>query len=173
MAGPWLLEKMRYPCHYLLQTSHIIQGIGTFKPNIMAAILARITINNVVARAIVYICEDEDGHCLSEKVMKDAGILDDKFPHNKLTSRTKAATTQCHCPTRTLPPPLPQKIPFPAMQENRDRMEYYTASAFNTCEHQELQKMAGPPLKVTFHHDVELVAVRVPDTVPVKVKASL
>ena len=58
----------------------------------MGAILARITINNVVARAIVYICEDEDGYCLSEKVMKDAGILDDKFPHNKPTSRTKAAT---------------------------------------------------------------------------------
>ena len=56
VAGPWLLEKMRYPCLYLLQTSHIIQGIGTFRPNIMAAILARITINNVVARAIVYIC---------------------------------------------------------------------------------------------------------------------
>ena len=67
VAGPWLLEKMRYSHHYLLQTSHIIQGIGTFRPNIMGAILARITINDTVTRAIVYICEDEDGFCLSTR----------------------------------------------------------------------------------------------------------
>ena len=76
----------------------------------------------------------------------------------------------------------PQKMPFRATEENQSRTEkwikeFYTASVFNTCEHQELQKMAGPPLKVTFHHDVEPVAVRVPATVPhhwkMKVKAGV
>ena len=88
----------------------------------------------------------------------------------------------CDCPRRELPPPLPTKLPFPATTENREKLQgylldYYKSSTFNTCEHQPLPLMSGPPLKLRIDSDAEPVAHHSPIPVPVrwqdKVKADL
>ena len=62
-------------------------------------------------------------------------------------------TAKCGCPLRTSAP-SPPKLPFPATEENRGKLEtflaqYYSSSTFNTCNHQPLTLMHGEPLK--FH----------------------
>ena len=60
---------------------------------------------------------------------------------------------ECGCLKRTAPPPLPVKPPFTATDENRLRLEnfireYYASSGFNTCPHQTLPAMSGPPMRL-------------------------
>lgn len=73
----------------------------------------------------------------------------------------------CDCPRRRPPPPPPTKLPFPATEENRGKLQqyltdYYKSSTFNTCEHQPLPLMEGPPLKLMINTDAEPVAYQSP-----------
>ena len=71
-------------------------------------------------------------------------------PHSPSESASKIAP--CGCPRRTTPPPLPG-LPIPATEANRERLEkfilsYWASSTFNTCPHQPLPYMSGPPMKL-------------------------
>ena len=66
---------------------------------------------------------------------------------------TPAPQPTCSCPRRTKPPPAPSSLPFPATPENRVKLQeyilkHYAASTLNTCEHQVLPLMDGPPLRL-------------------------
>lgn len=57
----------------------------------------------------------------------------------------------CGCPHRAQPPPRPTAPPVSPTPENRQQLEehlldLYSASSFNTCKHQTLPLMTGPPL---------------------------
>ena len=61
---------------------------------------------------------------------------------------------KCGCPLRTLPPKMPEQLPFTCCPENNEKMkqflgEYYASSTFNTCPHQVLDGITGPDLQ--FH----------------------
>lgn len=63
------------------------------------------------------------------------------------------AKITCQCPRRSKPPIRPTGPPIPATEENRGKLEetlrqLYRSSAFNTCEHQQLPLMTGPPLRL-------------------------
>ena len=88
----------------------------------------------------------------------------------------------CNCPRREFPLPLPTKLPCPATPENRAKLQgyilnYYKSSTFNTCEHQPLPLMSGPPLKLYIDPTADPVAYHTPIPVPIhwqeKVKADL
>ena len=56
---------------------------------------------------------------------------------------------RCSCPARTMPK-RPDKLPFPAIPENNDKMkvwlkEYFAPSTFNVCPAKELHEMSGTP----------------------------
>ena len=56
-------------------------------------------------------------------------------------------------PLRQRSPPTPSALPFPQTEENRQKLQeylldYYRSSTFNTCEHQPLPLMDGPPMKL-------------------------
>ena len=78
----------------------------------------------------------------------------------------------CSCPERTLPPPVPKHCPFPATPENVGRIKdwivnYYGASAFNTCTYQQLPMVtSSPPLRLLVDPDYKPVAVLRPGSVP-------
>jgi hypothetical protein len=61
-------------------------------------------------------------------------------------------TADCECPVRELPPE-PPTMPFPATEENKEKMKQflgkrYRASTFNTCQHQPLPMMHGLPMEL-------------------------
>ena len=76
----------------------------------------------------------------------------------------------CGCPLRE-EAPEPPAMPVPATEENREMLEIFSrhlkASMFNTCQHQPLPKMHGPPLEFHLKEEVRPTAVYTPATVPI------
>ena len=93
----------------------------------------------------------------------------------------KGKIADCGCPVRELPPE-PPAMPCPATEENREQLmqflkDTYRSSTFNTCQHQPLPMMHGPPMELFVKEDVRPHQVYKPAAVPVhweaKVKADL
>ena len=98
------------------------------------------------------------------------------------TDETDIDTHRCGCPRGQKPPPVSTKLPFAAHEENRSKLQeylldYYSSSTFNTCEHQLLPMMQGPPLRLMVDPDAAPMAHHTPVPVPVhwqeEVKAGL
>ena len=89
------------------------------------------------------------------------GIISDNFPTigeafqtSNVTNPESSITQSCQCPIRQIPPTPPTVLPFPATEENLDKLErylldFYKSSTFNTCEHQVLPMMSGPAMRLT------------------------
>ena len=146
-------------------------------------------------RQITYVTDTSDKLFLSKEACISLGMITANFPTIGETATNQTAATaadpddmtvhdyctpihsdssltaDCDCPRRRLPPPPPTKLPFPATEENRGKLqqylaEYYKSSTFNTCEHQPLPLMEGPPLKLMVNPDAEPVAHHSPIPVP-------
>ena len=135
--------------------------------NILGALLVKISSGNAMSRAMMYVTKEESGVLISRSVLCDLGLISSSFPSGDGSTSSSYSKSTCNCPRRTATPPLPDKMPFPATDDNRARIEawirqYYASSAFNTCEHQPLQKLSGPPLDITFKEGAEPVAVHTP-----------
>ena len=164
-AGPAFLEALGCKPEEMLTTSHGIRGICNVKLALLGAVLVKLEANGLTARAMVYISKEETGLLLSQTVLKMLGFIKEDFPAKE--SMTSSSAKGCHCPKRAVTPPLPTQLPCPATEENRAQLErfikdHYKASAFNTCEHQPLQAMTGPPLDIVFKEGTDPVAVHTP-----------
>ena len=118
-------------------------------------------------RQMTYVTSDSDKLFLSREACSDLGMISTNFPtvgemaqHNNCNESVhqqpspegpeSAMTTTCNCPSRQVPPPKPTALPLPANDANREQLQqwlldYYKSSTFNTCEHQPLPMMEGPP----------------------------
>ena len=88
------------------------------------------------------------------------------------TESDSSLTSDCDCLRRETPPPLPTTRPLPATTANREKLrqfilETYGSSTFNTCEHQPLPMMDGPPLHLMIDPDAKPVAHHTPIPVPI------
>ena len=99
-----------------------------------------------------------------------------------LNSTPSTPEETCNCPKREGIPPLPKELPFPCCEENNGKMEswlldYFKSTTFNTCPHQQLPKMCGPPIEIHVDPSAPPRAVHTPAIVPLhwqeKVKADL
>ena len=77
---------------------------------------------------------------------------------------------KCGCPRQDLPRPLPTALPFPAIEENRQKLqdyllEYYRSSTLNTCEKQPFPLMRSPP--PTIQIDLQSLPVAHHSPIPV------
>ncbi|XP_014676386.1 PREDICTED: uncharacterized protein LOC106816320 [Priapulus caudatus] len=155
--------------------------------------------NTLETRQVTYITDNSDKLFISREACIRLGMIRDTFPTVGETSNDQAAhsgsddhlardendsglATECECPRRQLPPPPPSSLPFPATEDNREELrqyllDRYKSSTFNTCEHQPLPMMEGPPLHLMVDPDAEPVAVHSPVPVPINwqddVKAGL
>jgi hypothetical protein len=153
-------------------------------------------------RQMTYITDNSDKLFISKEACIALGIIPENFPElgsadalqHPSTSvlqddaPTEAAGTTarehpaCNCPKRQRPPPPPSSLPFPATAGNEEKLrqfllDYYQSSTFNTCEHQPLPMMDGPPMKLMVDPEAEPVAHHTPVPVPIhwqeQVKAGL
>ena len=144
-------------------------------------------------RQLVYITDSSDKLFLSREACSALGIITDSFPRigetttdidvsTNLVGSNVIQNTICECPKRELPPPMPTTLPFPATEEHRaDLQQYildrYKSSTFNTCEHQPLPLMSGPPMQQMVDTTATPVAHHTPVPVPLhwqdEVKAGL
>lgn len=94
-----------------------------------------------------------------------------KSPPKESTSKSCGENDQCTCPTRESPPAAPTVLPYPATDENRENLKnyllnQYRSSTFNTCQHQPLPHMAGPPMRLMVDPNATPVAHHTPVPVP-------
>ena len=126
------------------------------------------------APVMVYVSPAVDTLYLSRAAMEQLKIISDSFPEVGSAAALKDIGHQlaaCGCPRRSPPPDMPQELPFKATSENTEKMRQwilsrYAASTFNTCPHQPLPAMTGPPMSIRVKPDAEPVATSRPVRVP-------
>ncbi|KAJ8373500.1 hypothetical protein SKAU_G00040800 [Synaphobranchus kaupii] len=131
-------------------------------------------------RQIAYVTDTSDRIFLSRAACVDLGMISDKFP--TLGEVNLATSEVCDCPRRAEPPTRPTTLPMLATEANREALrrhllEMYAQSTFNTCPHQPLPRMTGPPLRLMLNEDATPVACHTPIPVAIhwqdEVKAGL
>ena len=147
--------------------------------------------DTIETRQVVYITDNSDKLFLSREACVALGMITEHFPTiGETAGSTQAAAnnvkditmetnevidgsshTECGCPKRETPPPIPTNLPYPATEEFRvDLQQYlldrYKSSTFNTCEHQSLPPMAGPPMQLMVDSNATTVAHHTPVPVP-------
>jgi len=133
------------------------------------------TIGEIVGNAINNVTSDSvypesviDSEIVGSAINNDTS--DSVYPESVIDDCSHI-TVDCDCPKREPPPPMPTKLPYPATEEYRERLEQYIldrykSSTFNTCEHQSLPLMAGPPMKLMVDPNATPVAHHTPVPVP-------
>jgi len=153
----------------------------------------------VVTKQMTYITDCTDKMFLSKEACIALGIIPDDFPtigatqqletpayiqHDAIHSAYSNTNPDppCDCPKCQLPPPPPTKPPLPPTEENCEQLcqyllDYYGSSTFDTCEHQTLPLMDGPPMRLMVDPAAPPVAHHTPIPVPLhwqdEVKAGL
>ena len=136
---------------------------------------------------MLYIVDELQEVFLSREAMEELRIIPETFPLAS-PSRIKGEVNEvdsrfakCGCLRRTTAPD-PPKLPLNATEQNRSSLReyllnFYAASTFNTCEHQPLPLMHGPPLELHVDLKARPFAVHTPASVPIhwaeKVKSDL
>ena len=186
LAGTALLTRMRLDRRHLLPVNMRMTAANRGAIDIIGALALRISGTSpskttLETHQMVYFTTSTDRMFLSKQACIALGMIPPSFPTiggTDTANTTKDATSydsqtqNCGCPRRQSPPPPPTSLPFPATEENRERLEkwlldYYSSSSFNVCEHQPLPKMSGPPMRLMVDPDAHPVAHHTPIPVPV------
>ena len=165
LAGTDLLKSLGLEMHHLVPVSMRMTAANNEGIEIVGALPLRIgglsqSGSKVSTRQIVYFTPSTKRMFLSQSACKDLGLISLNFPIigetlevNDNNSQSSMVDKPCSCPKRQMPPPLPHSLPYPPTEENLDKLEKYLldrykSSTFNTCEHQLLPKMTGPPMRI-------------------------
>ncbi|XP_043204419.1 uncharacterized protein LOC122371791 [Amphibalanus amphitrite] len=191
LAGISLMRRLGVTEADLVPTSLRMHAANGDPIDIRGALILRISGHRDgirrETRQFVYITPNCDTMYLSRDACRDLGMIDAAFPAVGLASISADGIgideyNACSCPRRQTPPPKPTELPMPATESNVDALrqwlaDYYSASTFNTCEHQPLTPMDGPPLRIMLRPDAEPVAHHKAIPVPLhwqtEVKAAL
>ena len=136
-------------------------------------------------KQMVYISKNTNNFYLNRGGCEALGIISNKFPKigEHKTKYTASAITldknsvistdkaPCGCPKRTAPPPI-TKPPCELVEGNREEIEnflkeHYKSSTLNTCVHQILPEMHGPPMKLMVDRTAKPVAFQKAIPVPI------
>ena len=190
LIGANLTRRLGIPDNSLIPVNLRMRAVNDNNITILGAIILRLSGTSTSGqlhetREMVYVTNDSDKLFLSREACTKLGLISTTFPTVGETIRKDlsvstavdndsadtALTKSCNCPRRALPPPKPDRLPFPATEANRERLqkwllEYYRSSTFNTCQHQPLPMMEGPPLRIMINPDADPVAYHTPIPVP-------
>jgi len=192
LAGIKIMQQLGLHQSDLMPVSMRMHAANNQGIKILGAMALRITGSDargdpVETRQLTYVTDNSDKFFISREACADLGVVSNTFPivgeatattvnqnieDNDISnlSSESGLTAPCSCPRRQLPPSRPQ-LPFPATEANKGRLrqflvDYYKSSTFNTCDHQPLPLMDGPPMKLMVDPDAEPVAHHTPVPVP-------
>lgn len=180
LCGLQVIHKLGISERDLLPVTMRMHAANKVPIRILGAAIVRLTGRakpgeQLETRQILYVTDSTDKLFISREACISLGIISDDFPTiGEMTPLDVNGSTQviCDCPRRKLPPPPPTSLPFPATEDNVPKLkqyllDYYRSSTFNTCEHQPLPLMEGPPMKLMIEKDATPVAHHSPVPVPV------
>ena len=184
LVGIDVVERMGLSTADLLPVSMRMKAANKQDIRILGAVIIRFSgtkenSQRVESRQVAYVTDSTDRVFLSRAACVDLGLVSKDFPTVGEMSNTAAAdtstdngiVTQCAGPGRTAPPPKPTTLPMPATAGNREALqryliELYASSTFNTCTHQPLPMMSGPPMRLMVDPSAHPVAHHTPIPVP-------
>jgi hypothetical protein len=197
LIGLKLVYQLGFRKPDLINVQHKMNAVNKNAIEIMGAVLLRLSGFDkdgypLETAQVCYVTPDTDSMYLSREACVDLGLISPSFPSLGEVSIDSSASMDippndtdmenCTCPPHSLPPPVPEKLPFPTNEKNVGQLkqwilDYYAASTFNTCPHSRLPRMAGPPLALMVDPQATPVAVHTPIPVPLhwqdEVKAGL
>ena len=134
----------------------------------------------ISCESMIYVSEAVSGLFVSFDSLLKLNIVDNDFPAIRCDRGSVANVTDnvvvnsqflrvvnagctsgtCDCPKRSVVPDRPQSLPFEPEPENIPKMKdwllkHFESSTFNTCPHQPLQEMSGPPVEIHIDPDAE------------------
>ena len=144
----------------------------------------------VSCKAMIYVSESVSGLFISFDTLISLRVVSREFPiigmytRNNFSESTEVmgtvspsqlvrsinsgcSTHPCSCPPRSSVPSRPLTLPFLPTAENVEEMrtwllKYFGSSTFNTCPHQPLQEMTGPPVEIHIDPDAEPRVCHIP-----------
>ena len=163
-AGPNMLKELGIERAALFDTNMELSAANKKLMTVLGCIpvlLSARSINKEMSEPIhvmLYIVDELKEVFLSREAMEEMKIIPDTFPlaqpvYSKgQVNELGSGLADCGCLKRVTAPD-PPKIPFNATEQNRSALRdyllnHYASSTFNTCEHQPLPLMHGPPLGV-------------------------
>ena len=177
LAGYGFARRLGLNNNTLLQTKLTMYAANKSPINVLGAIFVRFSGKDnsgktFQTRQMVYITNSSNNVYLSREACVELGLVNRFFPTigsageerslndpGETIHRIEHRKAGCECPARSLPPKRPQSLPF-KINSNGDieklkgwLLNYYSASSFNTCTHQPLPKMHGPPLRLMIDPD--------------------
>ena len=184
LAGVDILRSKKLKPHNLIPVTMQMTAANNKGINIIGALPLRFSGVSpagltITTRQLVYFTHATNRLFLSKHACTTLGLISSTFPTigesmaaSDNSTPQSAVTGGCHCPKRTMPPPPPQILPFPATEENRGKLEeyllnYYKTSTFNVCDHQTLPMMTGPPMRLMIDPDATPYARHKPIPLPV------
>ena len=181
-----VIQRLGLTKHDLIPVTMHMYAANNHNIKILGAVILRLTGpsksgKTLETRQIVYVTNDSTtfptiGEAADQLSTTNPSV---ETPNPALHNQTD---DPCNCPRRQLPPPKPTHPPFPATPANRQRLEkwlldYYASSTFNTCTHQPLPLMNGPPMRLMIDPNAVPRAHHTPIPIPLhwqaEVKAGL
>ena len=188
LAGFRLIEQLGLSNKDLISVNMRMHSADNHDIPILGASILRLSGNDQsggkrTSRQIVYITHSTDKLFLSREACVDLGIIPAQFPivggmpaqanHPRMPEANCVNSSPlCSCPKRSKPPPLPITLPCPATEQNIPKLrqyllDYYKSSTFNTCEHQLLPMMEGPPMRLMIDPTAKPIAYHSPIPIPI------
>ena len=172
LAGTNLLHKLNLKVSDLIPVKTKMRSANNGGIRLLGAILLNLSGSDRQGRTfssnqMTYITDCSDTFFMSRSACANLGIISERFPMigeafpeieetasalNLTPGITTPSLASCGCLQRTSPPPLPRP-PVAETEDNRIQLQkflldYYASSTFNTCPHQVLPHMSGPPMKL-------------------------
>ena len=133
--------------------------------------------NDKEARELLYIVKDFKSTFISKDALVELGAISKNFPNPAESLRVDQIVksgdkyAECGCLRRTATPD-PPNLDISPTKENKELLknlllEHYSSSTFNTCQHQPLPLMHGPPLEFHVEANARPHAICTPASVPV------
>ena len=136
-AGKGLLESFGINKSHLVPTTMKVKGVTHSSMTVVGALFLEISAKGRCTKQIVYIASEARRLILSEKALRDLGIIPGSFPTPN-TFPEKLNEAECHpiqeviqndirnkcgCLERTEVPPMPTSIPFEPTEAHRENLE--------------------------------------------------
>lgn len=188
LIGLKAINQLGLRSHDLIPVTMRMHAANEKGINILGAVILRFSGTGkpghlLETRQITYVTDNSDNLFLSREACEQLGMISKSFPtigevhhacttdDSMSTARPTGMTAPCDCPKRKQPPPIPTDLPFAATPANKERLQaflinHYKDSTFNTCEHQPLPMMTGPPIRLMIDADAKPVAHHTPIPVP-------
>ena len=168
----------------LIPVKQKLNAVSKSNITIYSTVILRLSDNSIrgtkcLSAVIIYVSPDVSGFYLSREATVQLQIASTNFPSVGRVPKDPVSTSEsacqsneeCSCPRRELPPGSPKKLPLSCVPENAAKMkewllDKYKNSTFNTCPHQILQNMEGPPIAIYIDPQSQPVAVHTPSPIP-------